>query len=72
MEQITYKKNQRFLGQTVSVLVDSWSKGMCSGQSREIKLTQFPGDKEMIGKIIRVEATQSQTWVLNGKFLSYE
>ena len=72
MEQITYKKNQRFLGQTVSVLVDSWSKGMCSGQSREIKLTQFPGDKEMIGKIIRVEVTQSQTWVLNGKFLSYE
>ncbi|MFA5061750.1 MAG: tRNA (N6-isopentenyl adenosine(37)-C2)-methylthiotransferase MiaB [Patescibacteria group bacterium] len=66
MEEIVYRKNQKYLNQTVSVLVDSCEEGVCSGNSSEMKLVQFPGNEDLIGQIIDVKITRPEMWVLRG------
>lgn len=41
--------------------------GFCYGNSREMKLTRFPGTPEMIGQIVDVRVTSAGTWVLEGE-----
>lgn len=67
MEEIVLKKNQKFVGQIVSVLVESCEDGVCSGNSREMKVTQFMGEPDLIGQIVEVEITQAKEWILFGK-----
>lgn len=66
MEETTYRKNQKFLNQTVSVLVDKCEDGICSGNSGEMKLVQFPGNENLIGTIVNVKITNPETWILRG------
>jgi len=67
MEEIVLKKNQAFVGQTVSVLVERCDNGICSGNSREMKLTQFKGNPELVGQIVEVKVEKAKEWVLFGK-----
>ncbi|MFH1142891.1 MAG: radical SAM protein, partial [Candidatus Uhrbacteria bacterium] len=66
MEEIVLKKNQVFVGQTVSVLVERCDNGICSGNSREMKLTQFKGGLELVGQIVEVKIEKAKEWVLFG------
>jgi len=64
------KGNQRFLGETVNVLVDGISKhndSVVSGYSEHNKLVNFKGDSTLIGKIVKVKITQAKTWFLLGE-----
>lgn len=67
MEEITSRKNKKYLGRTVSVLVDECKDGCCSGNSSEMKLVRFKGDESLIGKIVEVEVEKADTWMLEGK-----
>ena len=64
------KGHQRFVGQTVEVLVDDESKngdGMMCGYSKHLKLTHFKSnDKSLIGKIVKVKVTEAKTWFMIG------
>ncbi|KKQ27074.1 MAG: (Dimethylallyl)adenosine tRNA methylthiotransferase MiaB [Candidatus Magasanikbacteria bacterium GW2011_GWC2_37_14] len=64
MEEITYRKNQKYLGQKNSVLVDNFVDGWCSGNSEEMKLTRFRGVPKMIGTIQPVKIIKTSTWIL--------
>ncbi len=66
MEKTTFEKNQKYLNQTVSVLVDNFAKGQCLGQSNEMKLVSFPGNKDFIGQIVDVKIKKADTWILWG------
>ncbi len=66
MEQTAVRKNQAFIGKTVSVMVDHFAKGICSGNSREMKRVQFKGDKTLIGTIQDVKVDRAVEWVLYG------
>ncbi|MCR3906773.1 MAG: tRNA (N6-isopentenyl adenosine(37)-C2)-methylthiotransferase MiaB [Tenericutes bacterium] len=62
--------NERFLNQTVKVLVDGVSKhddDVLAGYSEHNKLVNFKGDKTMIGQIVEVKITQAKTWFLLGE-----
>lgn len=64
------KGSQRFLGKTVKVLVDGFSKyddGILAGYSEHNKLVNFKGDDSMIGKIVDVYITEAKTWFLIGE-----
>jgi tRNA-2-methylthio-N6-dimethylallyladenosine synthase len=64
--------NQRFLGETVKVLVDGVSKydeSVLAGYSEHNKLVNFKGDKSLIGQIVDVKITQAKTWFLMGESL---
>lgn len=70
MEKISLEKNQAFVGQKVSVLVDKCDNGYASGQSNEMKLTRFKcDDPSMIGKIVPVEVKTVKSWVLEGELV---
>jgi len=66
MEATTYRKNQKYLHQNVEVLVDGCEHGICSGNSSEMKLVQFAGTAELMGKLVKIKITQAETWVLRG------
>ena len=67
MEEIVLKKNQAFVGQEVSVLVEKCENGIYSGNSREMKLVQFSGSEDLVGKIVSVKIGMAKEWVLFGE-----
>jgi tRNA-2-methylthio-N6-dimethylallyladenosine synthase len=69
MEETVSRKNQKYLGQTVEVLIESYMDGLCSGNSREMKLTQFPGTADLVGKIVNVKIKEAKEWILKGELL---
>lgn len=66
MEETAYRKNQKFLQQTVEVLVDKCEQGICSGYSSELKLVQFAGALDLVGQLIKIKITQAETWMMKG------
>jgi len=66
MEKITYKKNQQYDGQEVSVLVDKIDNGVCEGNSREMKRVRFKGSDLLLGKIVTVKVVKAEMWILEG------
>jgi len=69
MEKITYKKNQKYIGQEVEVFVESYKKNICSGNSRELKFVQFSGSPNLVGQIINVKIFEAYEWVLKGEMI---
>lgn len=66
MEKIVLRKNQKYVGRTVSILVDNWEEGWCSGNSSEMKLVRFLGEEKMLGMIVEVKVEKAMEWVLRG------
>lgn len=67
MEEISSRKNQAFIGKTVSVLIDKIDNGFVSGNSFEMKLVRFASkDESLVGKIVDVEVKEVKAWVLEG------
>lgn len=67
MEDTVLRKNQKYVDQTVSVLVDQWKAGWCNGNSREMKRVRFKGVESLVGKIVDVEIYKAQMWMLTGR-----
>jgi tRNA-2-methylthio-N6-dimethylallyladenosine synthase len=64
--------NQRFLDQSVKVLVDGTSKydeEVLAGYTEHNKLVNFKGDKSLIGQIVDVRITTAKTWFLLGELV---
>lgn len=64
--------SQRFLNQTVKVLVDGVSKHdehVLAGYSEHNKLVNFKGDPSLIGQIVNVKITVAKTWFLLGELV---
>jgi len=66
MEDIVYEKNQRFVGMTVSVLVDTYKHGMCGGNSREMKRVNFVAQPDLVGTIQNIHIDKADKWLLWG------
>lgn len=65
-----FKQNQKYLNQVVDVLVDGPSKKddeMLTGYTEHQKLINFKGNKEHVGKIVKVKVTEAKTWALKGE-----
>jgi len=67
MEKIVLRKNQVYIGRTVSVLVDTVKAGMCGGNSREMKRVNFSGDASLYGTIVNVRILRVSEWILFGE-----
>lgn len=66
MEENTLKKNQKYIGWELSVLVDQYGKGFCMGNSLEMKRVRFTGPKNLVGKIVNIKIKKAKTWELEG------
>ena len=67
MEEIVLRKNQKYLNQTVRVLVEKCSaSGVGSGNSDELKLVEFPCSLDLVGKFVKVKINFASKWILRG------
>ncbi len=63
--------NQKYLGQTVKVLIESiGEKGNLFGYTETMKLVNVDGKQENIGKIVNVKITDIKTWSLDGEIVA--
>lgn len=70
MEETTLRKNQKYIGQIVEVLVERCvdaEKNIYSGNSREYKLVEFESQADLIGKIAKVKVNRAEMWRLVGE-----
>lgn len=66
-------KNAAFVGRVCRVLVDGPDKkssGILNGRTEEFKLVDFEGPEELIGSMVDVEITASNTFSLQGRIVS--
>ncbi|MCC7357729.1 tRNA (N6-isopentenyl adenosine(37)-C2)-methylthiotransferase MiaB [Candidatus Uhrbacteria bacterium] len=70
MEETTKRKNQAYIGKTVSVLVDAIKNGTASGNSNEMKRVSFPVKEGItIGSIVLVQIRLAMEWQLLGEVI---
>lgn len=72
INQISYEKNQKLIGQEFDVLVDEVSKSdkdYLSGRTDGFKLVNFKGNEDLIGEMVRVEIISANTFALEGKLI---
>ncbi|OFW80171.1 MAG: tRNA (N6-isopentenyl adenosine(37)-C2)-methylthiotransferase MiaB [Alicyclobacillus sp. RIFOXYA1_FULL_53_8] len=65
--------HQEMRGEVVEVLVEGESKTnseVLAGRTRTNKLVLFEGGPSLIGKLVMVEVTEPQTWLLKGRVVS--
>ncbi len=67
MEERVLKKNQAYVGKTVSVLVDKCQFHWCEGNSREMKRVRFRGSEALLGTIVSVKVNEAKEWILVGE-----
>ena len=67
MEATTYRKNQEYVGKTVSVLFDEYKDGWVTGNSREMKRVRMKGESGLVGKIQECTVFRADTWMMWGR-----
>ena len=67
MEDITYRKNQAYVGRQVSILVDQYENGWSIGNTHEMKRARFKSEAFLVGKIVSAEVFKADTWMLWGR-----
>ncbi len=65
--QVVAEINQKFLGQTVPVLVEEMHKGKWRGRTPQNKLVFFEAPGEWRGKVAQVEITWTGPWSMQGR-----
>lgn len=71
-QDITRKKNMALKNKILEILVEGKSKSnedRLAGRSRTMKLVNFEGPDELIGKLVNVKITEPRTWSLNGELV---
>ncbi len=63
---LAMRKNERLVGQTVEVLVDSTDKGRWSGRTRSNRLTFFESETAQLGELVTVLVEKAGAWSLQG------
>jgi tRNA-2-methylthio-N6-dimethylallyladenosine synthase len=66
-EQVCTELNAKHLGETVEVLVDKQAKGRWTGRTRGMTLVHFADDRDLMGKLVDVQITDSSPWYLMGE-----
>ncbi|SCG83367.1 bifunctional enzyme involved in thiolation and methylation of tRNA [Proteiniborus sp. DW1] len=72
LNPISHDKNLQYLNTIQEVLVEETSKTdstVLSGRTRTSKLVHFKGDKDLIGKIVKVKIDNTKTWTLEGMLI---
>ena len=66
-EDIAGEINQRFLGETVEVLIEEKHKGKWKGRTRTHKLVFFKDNGDWRGKLAQVKITWAGPWSMQGE-----
>lgn len=64
--EVSLEKMQKFLGQTVEVLVEEQHKGRWRGRNPQGKLVFFEDPRELKGQLVQVKIDHVGPWSMNG------
>ena len=69
--RITCEINRSRVGDVFEVLVDGASKDgdMVSGFTRQNKIVNFPGSKDLIGRLVKVKITEGRLFGFMGEMI---
>lgn len=70
--RISKELNDSFLGKEVEVLVEGVSKtndSVYTGRTRGNKIVNFKGNRELVGKLIKIRIENVKTWSLEGSVI---
>ena len=68
--QISYDKNQEYVGQVIDVLVEGRSKtddSRLTGRNQRNRLVHFEGSDDLIGREAKVRILTAETYALYGE-----
>ncbi|WP_420642870.1 tRNA (N6-isopentenyl adenosine(37)-C2)-methylthiotransferase MiaB [Candidatus Leptofilum sp.] len=65
-KEVSQERNNRWLGETVEVLVESKHKGSWRGRSPQNKLVFFDDPRELKGELVQVKIEHAGPWSLSG------
>ncbi|MEZ4646393.1 MAG: TRAM domain-containing protein [Chloroflexota bacterium] len=65
-EQVSLEKMQRWLGETVEVLVEDKHKGKWRGRTPHNKLVFFDDPRPLRGELVQVKISHAGAWSLSG------
>ncbi len=66
-EQVSLKINERWLGETVEVLVEDQNKGKWVGRTPQNKLVFFEAEGNLRGQLVPVEIVATTAWSMRGR-----
>lgn len=72
VNSIVKEKNKTLEGKTLEILIEGPSKNnenKLTGRSRTGKLVNFPGDKDLVGKLVNVKIIESKGFSLEGEII---
>ncbi|RMD48774.1 MAG: TRAM domain-containing protein, partial [Candidatus Thermofonsia bacterium] len=64
--EVSLEKMQKFLGQTVEVLVEEQHKGRWRGRNPQGKLVFFEDPRDLKGQLVQVKIDHVGPWSMNG------
>ena len=70
--QVVAEINSRYLGETVSVLIEDQHKGKWRGRTPQNKLVFFEDDGEWRGKLVDLEITWTGPWSMQGRLPQHQ
>jgi tRNA-2-methylthio-N6-dimethylallyladenosine synthase len=65
-KEISERKNARWMGKDVEVLVEDQHKGRWRGRSPQGKLVFFDDPRELRGEVVAVHVTYTGPWSMSG------
>lgn len=68
LKKTALEKNGKYINKTVEILVESKKDNKLYGRTKSYKLVQFEGNKNLIGKFIRVKIINTNPWKLTGNY----
>lgn len=67
LKETALGKNKRYVNKVVEVLPMEYKNGLLFGKSWHYKTVKFKGNKNLIGKFVKVKITNALPWILEGK-----
>jgi tRNA-2-methylthio-N6-dimethylallyladenosine synthase len=66
LKETALEKNKTFIGKEIEILPEEFKKGFLIGKSRHYKTVKFKGNKNLIGKFVKVKIIDALPWGLKG------
>ncbi len=69
LKKTALKKNGKYVGKEVEVLVEGYKNKFLFGKTRNCKTVKFKGDKKLVGKFLKLKITSVNPFSLEGKLI---
>jgi len=70
LKEAALEKNKKSVGKEIEVLPEEFKNGFLIGKTRHYKTVKFKGDKDFIGKLLKLKIVNAHPFGLEGKLIN--